>query len=112
MPDLTGEQKLRIVLESIIRKIPKEEQCQKYGISEEDFLGWQEHLTQNGGKIFEPGFGRTSRRVKTVKEMGKASKFFFILSILINLALTLILHAIILVQYYFLHEACLYLYTW
>ena len=87
MPDLTGEQKLRIVLESIIRKIPKEEQCQKYGISEEDFLGWQEHLTQNGGKIFEPGFGRTSRRVKTVKEMGKASKFFFILSILINLAL-------------------------
>ena len=39
MPDLTGEQKLRIVLESIIRKIPKEEQCQKYGISEEDFFG-------------------------------------------------------------------------
>ena len=37
MPDLTGEQKLRIVLESIIRKIPKEEQCQKYGISKRIF---------------------------------------------------------------------------
>ena len=35
--EFTGEQKLRIVLESIIRGVPKEEQCKKYGITDEQF---------------------------------------------------------------------------
>ena len=54
MPELSGEQKLRIVLESIIRKVPKEEQCEKYGISEGEFLSWQENLTSIGSKMFLP----------------------------------------------------------
>ena len=87
MPELSGEQKLRIVLESIIRKVPKEEQCEKYGISEAEFLSWQEHLTTNGGKIFEPNFGRSSKRVKTIQKMGKTARIFLTLSILINLGL-------------------------
>ena len=87
MPELSGEQKLRIVLESIIRKVPKEEQCEKYGISVAEFSSWQEHLTTYGGKIFEPNFGRSSKRVKTIKKMGKTAKFFLTLSILVNLGL-------------------------
>ena len=35
--ELTGEEKLRIVLESIIRSVPKAEQCEKYNVSEDDF---------------------------------------------------------------------------
>jgi transposase-like protein len=34
MSDFTGEQKLRIVLESLLRDVPKKDQCKKYGISE------------------------------------------------------------------------------
>ena len=57
--ELSGEHKLRIVLESILRNIPKEEQCKKYGISEDMFQEWHDHLITNGGKIFDPDFGKT-----------------------------------------------------
>ena len=89
MPELSGEQKLRIVLESIIRKVPKEEQCQKYGISEEEFLGWQDQLTNNGGQIFEPGFGSKtiSRRPQVIRKMGPVAKVFLTLSLFSNIGL-------------------------
>ena len=51
--EFSGEQKLRIVLESIIRNVPKGEQSKKYGVSEEEFQSWHDHLIQNGGKIFD-----------------------------------------------------------
>ena len=51
--EFSGEQKLRIILESIIRNVPKEEQSKKYGVSEEEFQKWHDHLIQNGGKLFE-----------------------------------------------------------
>ena len=35
--EFSGEQKLRIVLESIIRNVPKEEQSKKYGVSKPNF---------------------------------------------------------------------------
>ena len=35
--EFSGEQKLRIVLESIIRNAPKGEQSKKYGVTEEEF---------------------------------------------------------------------------
>lgn len=84
MSDFSGEQKLRIVLESIIRQVPKSEQCQKYGISEEEFQAWHDHLINNGGKIFDAKFGVSKTRVKKVKEMGKVSKFLFTFSLLLN----------------------------
>ena len=59
--EFTGEQKLRIVLESIIRGIPKEDQCKKYSISPEQFQAWHDHLIQKGGQIFE----RTAKRKRT-----------------------------------------------
>ena len=39
--EFTGEQKLRIVLESIIRGVPRDDQCKKYGITSEQFQTWQ-----------------------------------------------------------------------
>ena len=87
MPEeLSGEQKLRIVLESIIRNVPKEEQCQKYEISEEEYQGWHDHLITNGGKIFDPDFGSVRTRVKRVRKMSTLSRLFLILSVLGNLA--------------------------
>ena len=89
MPELSGEQKLRIVLESIIRKVPKEEQCKKYGISEEEFLGWQDQLTKKGGQIFEPGFGSNtaSRRPQVVQKKSPVAKVFLTISLLANIGL-------------------------
>lgn len=84
--ELSGEHKLRIVLESIIRNVPKAEQCQKYGISEEEFQGWHDHLITNGGKLFEPDFGSVRTRVKRVRRMTSLSKFILSASLLANLA--------------------------
>jgi hypothetical protein len=91
MPEeLSGEYKLRIVLESIIRNVPKEEQCQKYGISEEEFQGWHDHLITNGGKLFEPDFGSVRTRVKRARKMSTLSKLFFSSSLLANLAAVIV----------------------
>ena len=85
--EFSGEQKLRIVLESIIRNIPKAEQSEKYDISEEEFQTWHDHLIQNGGKIFDSSsqFGSGSKRTK--RKMSPLVKFFLIISLLGNLGL-------------------------
>lgn len=91
MPEeLSGEHKLRIVLESIIRNVPKAEQCQKYGISEEEFQGWHDHLITNGGKLFESDFGSVRTRVKRVRGMTSLSKLILWASLLVNLAAVIV----------------------
>ena len=82
----SGDEKLRIVLESIIRGISKEEQCKKYECSETDFDAWREHLVTNGGKVFEPGYGIVASKSKKSSGGGWFSKIVFTLSILANLA--------------------------
>jgi hypothetical protein len=85
--EFSGEQKLRIVLESIIRNVPKGEQSKKYDISEEEFQTWHDHLIQNGGKIFDSSsqFGSGPKRIK--KKMSPLAKFFLSISLLGNLGL-------------------------
>ena len=84
--EFSGEQKLRIILESIIRNVPKEEQSKKYGVSEEEFQKWHDHLIQNGGKLFESSLPnkKVVRHRKIKKSSGSRIILFF--SILINLA--------------------------
>ena len=82
----TGDEKLRIVLESIIRGVPKEEQCKKYECSETDFDAWREHLVTNGGKVFEPGYGIVATKTEKSSNLGRLSKIFLSFSILSNLA--------------------------
>jgi hypothetical protein len=82
----SGEEKLRIVLESIIRSISKDEQCKKYECSETDFDAWREHLVTNGGKVFEPGYGIVATQSNKSSGGGWFSKLVLTLSILANLA--------------------------
>ena len=86
--EFSGEQKLRIVLESIIRNVPKSEQSKKYGVSEEEFQSWHDHLIQNGGKIFASSAESKSPLSRpSKKKIGALAKFFLIISLLTNLAL-------------------------
>tara|TARA_B100001094_G_scaffold331499_2_gene400069 strand:+ start:1609 stop:3093 length:1485 start_codon:yes stop_codon:yes gene_type:complete len=82
----SGEEKLRIVLESIIRGISKDEQCKKYECSETDFDAWREHLVTNGGKVFEPGYGIVAKKSIHPSSGGWFSKFVLSFSILVNIA--------------------------
>jgi hypothetical protein len=82
----SGDEKLRIVLESIIRGISKDEQCKKYECSETDFDAWREHLVTNGGKVFEPGYGILATKSNKPSGAGWFSKIVLTLSILANLA--------------------------
>lgn len=92
--EFTGEQKLRIVLESIIRGVPRDEQCKKYGITSEQFQTWHDHLIKNGGSIYEQkgsNAGRSTSQAKKirsrkVKYVPWYIKFLLILSIFSNLA--------------------------
>ena len=86
MAELSGEQKLRIVLESIIRNVPKEEQCKKYDVSEQDFQTWHDHLIKHGGKIFEPDSEQKRERVRKIRKAGPFTKAVLSISLLINLS--------------------------
>ncbi|MEK9773248.1 MAG: hypothetical protein VW576_06745 [Opitutae bacterium] len=89
MPEeFTGEQKLRIVLESIIRGVPQDEQCKKYGISDEQFRQWHDHLIKNGGKIYETNPVRPPRtsRTRKVRFVPWYLKLGLLFSFFLNLA--------------------------
>ena len=94
MAELSGEQKLRIVLESIIRKIPKEEQCSKYKISESQFQSWHDQLVNNGGKIFEEDFSYSSRSSRKSRKLGFFTKLVLVSSLLLNLGVLVVFSVI------------------
>ena len=86
MAEFSGEQKLRIVLESILRNVPKGEQCQKYGITEAEFDRWNHKLITDGGKIYDEYKPVTSGyRGPLMAKLRGLAKIGIILSILINL---------------------------
>jgi len=87
MAEFSGEQKLRIVLESILRNVPKSEQCQKYGITEAQFDRWNHKLITDGGRIYEEQkLSSNKLHVSSFYKLGILAKFGIILSLLINLA--------------------------
>jgi hypothetical protein len=90
--EFTGEQKLRIVLESIIRGVPKDEQCKKYGITVDQFESWHNHLIKNGGKIYEQGSLTKARSSRTIKIRFTPwyIKTLLVLSIFSNLAAAIV----------------------
>jgi hypothetical protein len=90
--EFTGEQKLRIVLESIIRGVPKDEQCKKYGISIDQFETWHNHLIKNGGKIYEQGTSPKARSSRTIKIrfIPWYIKTLLVLSVFSNLAAAIV----------------------
>lgn len=86
MSEFNGEQKLRIVLESILRNVPKSEQCQKYGITEAEFDSWNDKLIRDGGSIYETNKPPVSLyRTPLTAGLKYLGKFGLWLSVLINL---------------------------
>lgn len=86
MSEFSGEQKLRVVLESILRNVPKSEQCQKYGITEAEFDSWNDKLIREGGSIYESNKPVTSAYRTPLKAgLQYLGKFGLWLSILVNL---------------------------
>ena len=84
MPKFTGEQKLRIILESLLRDVPKKEQCQKYGISEKDFDIWNNKLLKDGGRIFED---QSSGKLRDTSQRSGFAKIILWASLFLNLSL-------------------------
>ena len=92
MSEFTGEQKLRIVLESILRDVPKSEQCKKYGITEAEFDSWNHKLITDGGRIYDEYKPASSvERGPLLLKMKSYGKIGIILSILANLGALLFL---------------------
>ena len=92
MSEFTGEQKLRIVLESILRDVPKSEQCKKYGITEAEFDSWNHKLVTDGGRIYDEYKPASSvERGPLLLKMKSYGKIGIILSILANLGALLFL---------------------
>lgn len=92
MSEFTGEQKLRIVLESILRDVPKSEQCQKYGITEAEFDSWNHKLVTDGGRIYDEYKPASSvERGPLLIKLKSYGKIGIILSILANLGALLFL---------------------
>jgi transposase len=51
--NLTPQQKLAIVREHLLEKVPVSEVCDKHGISPVNFYNWQKLLFENGTVAFE-----------------------------------------------------------
>jgi transposase-like protein len=50
---LTPEQKVAIVREHLLEKVPVSQLCEKHGISVVNFYNWQKQLFENGASAFE-----------------------------------------------------------
>jgi len=50
---LTPEQKIAILREHLIEKVPVSEICEKHGVSVVNFYNWQKQLFENGRAAFD-----------------------------------------------------------
>ena len=99
MAEFSGEEKLRIVLESILRNVPKNDQCQKYGITEAEFDSWHDKLIKDGGKIFEASNSRSKRTSRSrSSKSNKNLRFILTLSLFLNLS------AVVLIFWWFFNS--------
>jgi transposase len=56
--NFTGTEKMAILREHLIEKVPISEVCEKHGLQPTVFYGWQKRLFEEGAAVFEPGQGR------------------------------------------------------
>ena len=60
--NFTGAEKLAILREHLIEKIPISEVCDKHGVQPTLFYGWQKRLFEEGASIFEQPRAKPSRQ--------------------------------------------------
>lgn len=51
--NFTAQQKIAIVREHLLEKVPVSDLCDKHGISPTNFYNWQKQLFENGEAVFE-----------------------------------------------------------
>ena len=57
-----GAEKMAILREHLIERVPISEVCDKHGLQPTVFYGWQKRLFEEGTVVFEGGKGRPKRQ--------------------------------------------------
>jgi transposase len=71
---LTPEQKIAIVREHLIEKVPVSEVCEKHGVSVVNFYNWQKQLFENGAAAFERKTNSANAKRQTDANAAKIEK--------------------------------------
>jgi len=58
----TGAEKIAILREHLIEKVPISEVCEKHGVQPTLFYTWQKKLFEDGAAVFEQPRGKPDRR--------------------------------------------------
>jgi len=58
----TGAEKIAILREHLIEKVPISEVCEKHGVQPTLFYTWQKRLFEDGAAVFEQPRGKPDRR--------------------------------------------------
>ena len=65
----TGQQKVAILREHLIEKVPISEVCQKHGLYPTDFYHWQKQFFENGAAVFDAGPSNGDPQGRRVKDL-------------------------------------------
>jgi transposase-like protein len=64
----TAEQKVAILKEHLVEKVPISQVCQKHGLNPTAFYRWQKELFENGTAAFEGRSAKTDGRARQLEE--------------------------------------------
>jgi len=63
----SAEQKIAILREHLLEKVPVSELCEKHGLKPSAFYQWQKTLFENGGPVFTSGSSKTAEKELSAK---------------------------------------------
>jgi len=64
----TAEQKVAILKEHLVEKVPISQVCQKHGLNPTAFYRWQKEFFENGTAAFEGRSAKTDGRARQLEE--------------------------------------------
>lgn len=68
---ISSEEKVRILREHFIEKVPVSELCDKYGVQPTLFYRWQKDFFENGSLVFARGNDKADRKLTREIELLK-----------------------------------------
>ena len=68
----SSEEKIKILREHLLEKVPVSEICDKYGVQPTLFYRWQKDFFENGVLVFERGNDKPSKKLAKENEQLKA----------------------------------------
>lgn len=72
-PNFTSDEKVRIVRQHLLEKVPISELCDQYGMQPSQFYTWQKQLFEQGSKAFESGRNTRERELERKVEKLQAT---------------------------------------